>query len=74
MKPTQCLMFLGFKIDSVNMQVFLTDDKKTKPTQVFTEITGHGDNSIRQVVGLVGLRVAYALAVEYAGIHFKSLE
>ena len=55
------------------MHVPLTNEKK-KLTQVITEITGQGDNSIRQVAGLVGLMVAYAPAVEYTGIHFKSLE
>ena len=62
LEPTQCLTFLGFKIDSINMQVSPTEDKKEKLKLVITEINEE-DKSIQQVAGLVGLMVVYALSV-----------
>lgn len=74
--PTQCLTFLGFEIDSVEMHVSLTNEKQLKLSSVIHEIrtTAPQKLTIRQVAGLIGLMVAYSPAVEYAGVHFKSLE
>ena len=73
LEPTRNITFLGFEINSISMQVSLTEEKKGKLLRVIDEILT-GDNTIRQVAGLVGLMVAYAPAVEYSGVHFKSLE
>ena len=74
LQPTQKLTFLGFLIDSVNMEVSLTEDKKEKFVQVANQILQNDSTKIREVAGLVGLMVAYSPAVEYAGVHFKTLE
>ena len=74
LQPTQRLTFLGFEIDSVEMNVSLTEEKKGKIQLVAGQILGQELPIIREVAGLVGLLVAYTPAVEYAGAHFKALE
>ena len=72
--PTQKLIFLGFVIDSVKMEVSLTVEKKQKFREAANKILNENEHKIREVAGLVGLMVAYTPAVEYAGVHFKTLE
>ena len=72
--PTRTLTFLGFILDSVRMEVRLTEEKKQKLVQVSEQILDTEQPSVRDVAGLVGMMVAYSPAVEYAGVHFKNLE
>ena len=74
LKPIQKITFLGFELDSTEMMVNLTSEKKEKFKEVARKILLENLPIIRDVAGLVGLMVAYSPAVEYSGVHFKTLE
>ena len=74
LEPTQDLVFLGFKLNSVEMSVTLTQDKKEKFERAARGVLAQDRLRVREVAGLVGLMTAYSPAVEYGGAHIKNLE
>ena len=74
LEPTQQLTFLGFVIDSVGLTVTLTQDKKDKFVRAASQVLEKDWLTIREVAGLIGLMVAYQVAVQYGGAHLKGLE
>ena len=72
--PTTKLTFLGFELNSEEMTVGLTLDKKEKFQRAAKEVLDKKACRIREIAGLVGLMVAYSPAVMYAGAHIKPLE
>lgn len=74
LEPSQRLKFLGFIIDSIQMNVSLP---KTKVDNVLSMCKlGISSNilTIRYVLHIVGTLNSYCVAVEYGGNHFKRLE
>ena len=74
LEPTQNILFLGFRRDSVGLKVALTEDKRDKLLRAAEQVLQKDFMSIREVAGWIGLMVAYSLAVEYGGAHIKLLE
>ena len=72
--PTQRLTFLGFELDSKEMSVTLTQEKKDKFARAAVQLLSKQRPTVREVAGLVGLMTAYSPAVEYGGAHIKRLE
>ena len=74
LEPTQRIIFLGFWLDSRDMTITLTQEKKLKFTRAASDLLEKENPTIREVAGLVGLMTAYSPAVEYGGSHIKRLE
>ena len=56
------------------MMVSLTREKKDTFKEVADRVLSDDWPTIKEVSGLIGLMGAYAPAVEYSGVHFKTLE
>ena len=56
--PDTRMVFLGFQLDSVEMTVSLTSDKKEKVTRATRDLLEKDTASVRDVAGLIGLFVA----------------
>ena len=74
LQPTQRLIFLGFEIDSVELRVSLTREKREKMVRAATQVLQKDKLTIREVAGLVGLMVSYEPGMQYGGAHVKSIE
>lgn len=72
--PTQKLVFLGFTLDSVNMQVYLTPDKAVKLKQAATVMLHCKKPTIRDVAKVLGLIVSCFPGVAYGPLHYRYLE
>lgn len=73
--PTNKIKFLGFYLDSVKMEVSLTQDKILKFREIASELLeGPRRIKIRKVAALIGLMTAYAPALLFGGVHIKTLE
>ena len=73
--PTQKLIFLGFLIDSVQMRVYLTNEKVAK-IKAHIEIALNNDPhvAIESVAGILGLFVSSFPAVQYGPLHYCYFE
>ena len=74
LQPTQTLKFLGFILDSKKMTIRVTEQKSEKLRQKVSEVISAKFLSIRQVSELLGLMVAYSIAVPYGRLFSLSLE
>lgn len=75
LKPRQEITFLGFNINTIKMQVTLTNDKVVKFKDFASKIIDKRKKlKIRQVAAIIGLMVAYSQGLQYACSHIKSLE
>ena len=72
-EPSREIVFLGFELDSREMSVTLTPEKKEKFARAAGDLLAKEKTSVREVAGLVGLMTAYSPAVEYGGAHIKNL-
>ena len=72
--PTQDLVFLGFRLDSVAFEIFLTKDKEDKLIRAALGILSKEEATIREVAGLIGLCIAFAQAFRFGEAHTKQLE
>ena len=73
--PTQQLIFLGFLIDSVQMRVYLTNEKIAK-IKAHIQIALNNDPhvTIESVARILGLFVSSFPAVQYGKLHYRYLE
>lgn len=74
LEPSTSAVFLGYEINSVSMQVSLTDKKREKFIRAANDILSQPACSIRELAGMVGLMTAYSTAVEYGEAHSKLIE
>lgn len=74
MIPKTNLVFLGFLIDSVAMQVSPTLEKRQKIVRAGFQLLQSEKTSIREVAGFVGLAGSYTTASDYGANHTKYLE
>lgn len=74
MIPNTSLVFLGFMIDSKQMKVFPTEEKKQKIVRAGQQLLESQKSSIREVAGFVGLAGSYCVASDYGANHTKFLE
>ena len=74
LEPTQCIEFVGFLLNSVNMTIRLAerkclDIKKQANKLIYTQYV-----SIREFSKMIGKLVAAEPGVRYAALYYKSLE
>ena len=74
LEPTQELIFLGFIIDSVELKVKPTEEKKEKLERAAQQVLARQQITIREFAGLIGLMVAYSAGVQYGRAHYRYLE
>lgn len=74
LNPTQEIVFLGFIIDSVKMQVRLTQEKKTELKQLCRDLLAQERPSIRTVATVLGKMVVTFPGVQYGKLHYRELE
>lgn len=72
--PSQRLVFLGFILDSVNMTVEPTDEKKEKIISACSAIANTRSTKIRQVAELIGVLVSNFPGAQYGQLHYRNLE
>ena len=72
--PTQKIVFLGFIINTVDMTLTLTPEKKQKNLELCHFVTTCKELTIRIVAILIGNFTAAMEAVHYAKLHYRSLE
>ena len=72
--PTQKIEYLGFVINSVDMTVSLTNDKKLKIKQFCDDMIQYTAPSIRLVAQLLGKFTSNFPAVRYGQLHYRALE
>ena len=65
--PSQIATFIGFFINSVEMKVYLTTERKEKITEACLQL-------LRQHKHTIGLMTASFPAVKYGPLHFRDLE
>lgn len=72
--PTQCIEFVGFELNSVDMTVRLTHKKKQNMIMECEFILQQPTITIRQFAKLIGKMVSSEPGVQYAPLYYKSLE
>lgn len=75
--PTRKLKFLGFWIDTVELEVSLTEDKIHKFTNFANNLLQENHTNkvkIRKVAIILGMMTAYSQGLKYARVHIKRLE
>jgi hypothetical protein len=72
--PTQELVFLGFVLNSVTMQVRLTPEKATKLEQACQELLTQQQPTVRQVARVIGLLVSSFPGVALGPLYYRMLE
>ena len=74
LEPTQTIQFHGFVIDSVAMTVKLPPSKAAKVKSACQNLVLNCNPTIREVVQVIGLIVSSFPAVQYAQLHYRTLE
>eukprot|EP00794_Sanderia_malayensis_P002379 gene2379-2742_t len=74
-KPTQCIEYLGFSLNSVLMTVELTDQKATKIYELCKQFYNKNKMfTIRQVSSLIGSLTSSLPGVEFGQLHYRHIE
>ena len=74
LEPSQLILFLGFLINSVDMTVRLTDEKKDKLVALIEKILIKEQVVIRSVASAIGKIVSSLPASLPGGIYYRSIE
>lgn len=74
LKPAQKITFFGNIIDSVQMTVTLTDERKENISYECKKLHKKSEASIRNVASVIGLIVFSFSAIEFGPLHYRSLE
>lgn len=72
--PTTEITFLGFRINSINMSVTPTEEKREKMVKVGSQLLQKEWHKLRAVAGFVGLANSYSESSQYGGNHIKEIE
>ena len=73
-EPTQCIEFVGFLLNSVEMTVQLAPRKVTKLKELAIKTLKAKSVTIREFAKLIGTMVAAEPGVKYAAAYYKTLE
>ena len=73
-KPTHILTYLGFILNSLDMTVTMTDDKKEKIKRICREVLRKCNVSIRLLAELIGTLVAADPGVDMGPVFYKRTE
>ena len=74
LKPTQCIAFIGFLLNSLDMTVRLTPQKREDIKECCKSALKANTLSIRDFARVIGKLVASEQGVQYAGLYYKQLE
>ena len=74
LNPSKVIIFLGFSIDSDNMTICLTREKKARIIEIARSILKQNRIAIRAVAKLLGHMAAAFIAVPYGLLHYRSIE
>ena len=69
--PSQCLEFLGFILNSVEMSVTLTQERKDKIKKACMNLLQIKNPNIRQLAEVIGMCVEVEPGCEAAPLHYK---
>ena len=72
--PSQRITYFGFVLDSIEIKIYLTQDKAQKFKDACDTIVACSSPSIREVSSLLGLITASFPAVMYAILHFRLID
>jgi len=72
--PSQNLLFLGFVLDSVQMKIYLTNEKVDKLKSICTKLIKAKETTIREVSRALGYMVSSFPGVMYGPLYFRQLE
>ncbi len=73
-EPSTVIVFLGFVIDSIEMTVTLTTEKKEKFLVLLKEVLSKTRVKIRMVASLVGKMVSSLPATLYGPLYYRNVE
>ena len=74
LEPSTKLTFLGFIIDSLDMKLYLPQDKIDKTVSACSSLISTASPTIRQVTQVTGLLVSAFPAVPYLRLYYRSIE
>ena len=74
LKPTQKITYLGFEIDSKDMTVRPTEEKKEKIKELSEKLLKQGYSTIRVLAKLIGMIVACFPGVMHGPLHYRRME
>ena len=72
--PSQRITYLGFVLDSIEMRIYLTQEKAQKLKDACDKILACNNPWIREVLSLLGLMTASFTAVMYGPLHFRLID
>ena len=72
--PVQEITYLGFKINSTQMTVTLTEERKQKLLNACSDLLKQRRARIRIVASCIGLMVSSFLAIPHGPLHYRALE
>jgi len=72
--PTQKLLFWGFVLDSVEMKIYLTNEKADKLKSICTKLIKAKETTIGEVSRALGYMVSSFPGVIYGPLYFRQLE
>ena len=73
MQPVQCLTGLGFMLDSINMIIILTPEKKEKVKSICTKIAKQSDVKVVDLI-VIGILVSSLPGVQFGSLYYRQLE
>ena len=74
LEPTQCIEYLGFAINSVEMTVRLNDRQTKKIIEAYTSLLSCNSCTLLKLAKVVGLLVASFPGVEFGQIFYRRLD
>ena len=72
--PSLRITYLGFALDSIEMKIYLTQDKAQKRKNACDKILAYSNPSTREISSLLGSMTASLPAVMYGPLHFKLID
>ena len=74
LRPSHTIIYLGFVLDSVNMTITLTEEKKEKIRNFAVQLLDMGVCSVRTLAKFIGQVVASFQGVMYGPLWYRQLE
>ena len=72
--PSRQITYLGFIINSENMTVVATDEKKQKIMKTATKLLTEGSSTVRELAQFIGQVVACFAGVKFGPLWYRSME
>ncbi|CAB4007500.1 Transposon Tf2-6 poly [Paramuricea clavata] len=72
--PTQIIQHLGFVLNSIEMTIFISEEKHNKLCGVIISVLKQNMSSIRAVAQMIGMMVACCPGVEYGPLFYRQID